>query len=131
MNHRRPGFGIGSARAHEINFECIAIWPVERVQVLDTTAGLVENDANKLDQRQYRMQPECLGNVGRRKTRTDALARVLDLYACAFEQLQQRPGGEILSGKCQLHTLGNMRCEVRKRQAVDRTHAHRALEQLV
>jgi len=69
--------------------------------MLDAAPGLIENDADKLDQRRACVQPERFGNIRRCKSRTDALACVLDLHAGTFKQFQQRPGGEVLPGKCQ------------------------------
>ena len=86
------------ARAHEIDFERVAVRPVKRVQMLDAAAGLVVDDAHKLDQRRAGAHAERLGDVGRRQARADALARALDLDAGALEQFEQRPRRPVPAG---------------------------------
>ena len=76
--------------------------------MLDATAGLVENDPNKLDQRRAGVQAERLGNIRCCETRADTLACMLDLHAGVFKQFQQRPRArsvarnvsDTLSGTC-------------------------------
>ena len=128
---RRPGFGIGGARAHEIDLEGVAVGPIERMQVLDAAAGLVVHDAHELDERRSGAHAERMRDVGRRQPGADALARVLDLHAGPLEQFEQRPRSELLAGEGHRNALGHVGGEIGERQAVDRAHAHRALQQLI
>ena len=61
-------FGIFRARPHKIEFEAVAVGPVERVEMLDAAAGLVVDNANELNQRRAGVQPERFGHIRGRET---------------------------------------------------------------
>src|SRR5450759_2747455 len=128
---RRPGARIGYPRAHEIDLEGVTVGPIQRVQMLDATTALVVDDAQQFDQRRAGAHAERFRHVGCGKSRADALARALGLHASALEQFEQRPRGQFLLAKRHRHALRNMRGEIRERKAIDRTHAHRALQHLI
>ncbi len=99
--------------------------------MLDAAPGLVIDDAHQLDQRRAAAHAERLGDGGRGEPCADALARVLDLDAGALKQFEQRPRRQFLPREGDRHALGHVRGEIGERQAIDRAHAHRALQQLV
>ncbi len=99
--------------------------------MLDGAAGLIADDANKLDQRRAGAHFERLGDVGRRQPGADALARMLDLDPGTLEKLEQRPRRQFLLGEGHGDALGNMRRQIGERHAVDRAHADRTLQQLI
>ena len=99
--------------------------------MLDATAGLVVDHPDKLDERRSGAHVERFGNLAGRKHGADALPRVLDLDPGALEQFEQRPRCQFLLAEGHRNALGNVRGEIGKRHAVDGTHTHRALQQLV
>ena len=130
-HHRRPGFDVGRARAHQVHLEGVAIGPVERMQVLDGAAGLIADDANEFDQRRSGAHLERFRDVGRRQPGADALAGMLDLHARAFQELKQRPRGQFLAGERHRDAFGNVRRQIGERHAVDGAHANRSLQHLI
>src|SRR5579871_1395190 len=57
---RLPAAAIGRARPNQIDGDAVAVRPVQRVQMLDALAALVEDDALQLDERRSGLDLEGL-----------------------------------------------------------------------
>ena len=101
------------------------------MQVLDSPARLVADDANEFNQRRSGAHLKRFGDIGRRQAGADALPRMRDLHSCALQEIKQRPRGQLLARERYRDTFGNVGRQIRERHAVDGTHAHGALQHLI